>query len=564
MLDKAQALNSKIPLLFLLLLLHWELPVVYAQADSSKSAICFEDLTMHSGLAFRHQDGGSGQRFLPEYMGAGICTFDADNDGRLDIYFLNGALLPIDDRSPQFSNSFFRNLGEFRFQEFTAQTGLQDFSYSLGVTAADFNNDGFQDLYVNNFGKNRLFVNNGDGTFSDVTDTSGVGDGNKFGAGVTFLDIDGDGNLDLFVANYVDFDYARHFQILPRAFPYSPGPKDYAPTADTLFRNNGDGTFRDVTHESGISQVAGPSMGVVAADFDADQDIDIFVACDGAPNLLYVNDGFGLFAEEALLAGVALDSRGVANGSMGAEAADLFNRGLLDLLVTDYSDQQPELFKNLEPGGIFEESSRLTQIGSEVHPHVNWGLGLSDFDCDGDKDVFICNGHLLENAKELEPQTDYGVHNTVMENISNRTFRSVTQTAGAALNQARSSRGAAFDDLDADGQIDVIVHNCDAEAQVLRNCQTTDNAWIILELKGTLCNRDAIGAKVWLSVGAKNYFEERLNGRGYQSHYGSAIHVGLGKADKIDHIKIQWPSGGVTHTVLENVPVNQRLTVIQR
>lgn len=529
-----------------------------------KSAICFEDATKLSGLDFRHQDGGTGQRFLPEYMGAGVCTFDADNDGRPDAYFLNGAILPIADRGPQFSNGFFRNLGEFRFENFTTQSRLTELSYSLGVTAADFNNDGFQDLYINNFGKNCLFVNNGDGTFTDVTDASGVGDGNKFGAGVTFLDIDGDGNLDLFVANYVDFDYERHFQILPRAFPYSPGPKDYAPTADTLFRNNGDGTFRDISRESGISEVAGPSMGVVAADFDADNDIDIFVACDGAPNLLYINDGTGVFTEEALLAGVALDSRGTANGSMGAEAGDLFNNGLLDLLVTDYSDQQPELFKNLEPGGIFEESSRLTQVGTEVHPHVNWGLGLCDFDNDGDKDVFMCNGHLLENAKELEPQTDYGVPNTIMENISNRTFRSVTQSAGVAMNQARSSRGAAFDDLDGDGQIDVIVHNCDAEAQILRNCQTTDNAWIILELKGTSCNRDAIGAKVWLRVGSKTYFEERLNGRGYQSHYASELHVGLGKTDKIDHIKIQWPSGEVTHTVLENVPVNQRLIVIQR
>jgi enediyne biosynthesis protein E4 len=556
-------LTLKTTLLHLLIWLQCGLLAAYAQGDTTASAIRFEDVTEPAGLHFRHQDGSYGQLFLPEHMGAGICTFDADNDGRLDVYFLNGSALQGGEIEPPPSNAFFRNLGEFRFREFTEPAGLHEYSYSLGVTAADFNNDGFQDLYISNFGKNTMLMNNGDGTFTDVTKASGVGDGSKFGAGVTFLDIDGDGNLDLFVANYVDFDYERHFRIAPTAFPYSPGPKDYAPTPDTLFYNNGDGTFRDISVESGIGQVAGPSMGIVAGDFDADNDIDIMVACDGAPNLLYLNNGQGEFAEEAVLAGVALDSRGIANGSMGAEAADLFNNGLLDILITDYSDQQPELYRNLPPGGIFEESSRLTQVGTEVYPHVNWGLGLIDFDCDGDKDVFICNGHLLENAKDLEPNTDYGVHNTVMENLANRTFRSVTKLAGPALMQARSSRGAAFDDLDADGNIDVVIHNCDAEAQVLRNTQTTDNSWIILDLKGTTTNRDAIGAKVWVSSGARKQFSERLNGRGYQSHYGSGLHFGLGRATSIERIEVTWPGGEVERTILENVPVNQRLTIIQ-
>jgi hypothetical protein len=533
-----------------------------AMEHNVSSTIHFTDLTEQSRLVFRHQDGGVGNRFLPEHMGAGLCSFDADNDGLIDVYLLNGAELPGAKITPRPTNEFFRNVGGFQFRNSTLASGLQDFSYSLGVTAADFDEDGFQDLYVSNFGKNRLFKNNGDGTFVDVTQFAGVADGDKFGAGVTFLDVDGDGFLDLFVGNYVNFSFERHQKLAPTAHPYSPGPKDFAPTPDALFKNNGDGTFSDISKQSGLTSVAGPSMGVVAIDFDFDQDTDIFVACDGAPNLLYVNNGQGVFAEEALLAGLAFDSRGIANGSMGVDSADLNGDGFPDLLVTDYSEQQPEYFRNLPPGGVFEECSRLTQIGTEVYPHVNWGVGTFDFDLDGDIDVFICNGHLLENAKEIEPQTDYGVPNTVMENLNNSTFRSATANSGEALRQARISRGAVFDDFDNDGQIDVVVLNCDAEAQVLRNSIPKNHSWLMLELIGRRANRDAIGAKVWVHANGKKFFMERVNGRGYQSHYSKRLHFGIGSVNKVDRIEILWPGREKNRTVIENVPANQILTIL--
>jgi len=538
-------------------------PVTFGQSPSKVGTIGFVDVTESSGLTYRHRDGGTGQRFLPEHMGAGLASFDADGDGLLDIYFLNGASLPDLKPSLVMSNRFFRNRNGREFDDCTVASGLTELSYSLGVTVGDYDNDGFQDVYVSNFGPNRLFRNNGDGTFTDNTEVCGVEDGDKFGAGATFLDIDGDNDLEIFVGNYVNFDFTRHHLLAPKAFPYSPGPRDYPALADTLFLNNGDGTFRDISHDSGIDIVAGPSMGVVSADFDGDDDVDIFVACDGEANLLYVNDGTGKFSEEGILTGVALDSRGVANGSMGVDVADLNGDELLDLLVTNYSDQLPELFLNQSPGGVFEENSRSMQIGLEVLPHVKWGVGLVDLDCDGDKDAFICNGHLLENAKDIESRTDYGVRNTIMENLANKSFRSASTSAGPALLQARSSRGAAFDDLDLDGLVDVVILNSDSFTQVLKNTTICDNNWLMVELVGISVNRDAIGAKVWLHTGSQVQFTEKVNGRGYQSHYGSTLHFGLGKFTLVDRMEIQWP-GHVQKQILNNVSVNQRLKIVQR
>jgi enediyne biosynthesis protein E4 len=534
----------------------------YGQSTTENGSIRFVDVSESSGLNFRHQDGGTGERYLPEHMGAGIASFDADADGLLDIYFLNGARLPDLKPSVELTDRFFRNRDGKAFDDFTVAAGLTELSYSLGVTVGDYDNDGFQDLYVSNFGKNRMFRNNGDGTFTDSTDACGVGDGNKFSAGATFLDADCDGDLEIFVGNYVSFDFDRHRALAPTAFPYSPGPRDFPAVPDSLFLNNGDGTFRDVSHDAGIDAIAGPSMGVVSADFDGDGDIDIFVACDGEANLLYVNDGSGHFTEEGILTGVGLDSRGVANGSMGVDVADVNGDALLDLLVTNYSDQLPELFFNQQPGGVFEESSRATQIGSEVLPHVNWGLGLVDLDCDGDKDAFICNGHLLENAKEIEPQTDFGVRNTIMENLASRSFRSASEAAGPALLQARSSRGAAFDDLNLDGRIDAVILNSDSFAQTLYNTTANQNHWMMIDLVGTSVNRDAIGAKVWLYTGNKVQFTEKVNGRGYQSHCGATLHFGLGKSARVDRVEIQWP-GIAQKQVLNNLDVNQRLKIVQ-
>lgn len=530
------------------------------QAQPPASSIRFEDRTQEFQLAFEHHNGSSGRRYLMEAMGAGVACFDADNDGWLDIYLLNGAALPGTQYTSPPTNALFRNLRGKKFAEVTRVARCQDFAFGLGVVAADYDNDGFVDLYITNFGPNRLLHNNGDGTFADVTDSASVADGSKFSAGATFVDIDQDGNLDLFSANYVEFSYAQHDKLAPAAYPYAPGPHDFPPAADTLYLNQGDGTFADISTGSGVASIAGPSMGVIAGDFDGDGDSDIFVACDGAPNLYFVNDGQGKFTEQALFFGLAYDLRGNANGNMGVEAADLDGDELEDLFVTNYADQLPTLFKNTGLG-VFQDVTRISQISSEVFPHVTWGAGLVDFDSDGDRDVFICSGHLLENAKQLSPETDYGVPNTVMENLGGNTYRSVTAAVGSALTQALSSRGAVFDDLDNDGDIDCVVLNCAASAQLLINTTKSLNHWIEIELRGRHCNRDAIGSQVRIRSGKTTQVAEVHNGRGYQSQYGQRLHFGLGQAASIDWLEIVWAGGDIQ--VLERVTADRILTIVQ-
>ncbi|MFN7841782.1 MAG: CRTAC1 family protein [Pirellula sp.] len=545
-----------------------------ARCQVIESKIRFADITDSSGLLFKHQDGSDGNRYLIELMGAGICSFDADGDGLVDVFMLNGyELTHGGQRNPEDKSSctLFKNRGSLAFLDCTQQSGVFVNGYALGATAGDFNHDGFNDLYISNYGANVLLVNNGDGTFVDVSEEAGVQGQGEFGAGVTFLDANNDGNLDLFVGNYVEFDFDRHFELAPKAFPYSPGPKDYPPCKDRLFISNGDGTFQDVSKESGIADSAGPSMGVVAADFDDDGDIDVFVACDGAANLLYQNDGTGRFTEEALFVGVAFDMRGNANGGMGVDAADINGDGLIDLFVTDYSDQFPELFINGKPAGVFEDVARRLQVGLEVYQHVNWGIGLMDFDLDGDFDAFVCNGHLLENAKEIEPNTSYGVANVVLENLDGRLFRSVSDQAGEALDLAESSRGAAFDDLDNDGDIDAVILNCDSMNQVLENRQTSSNDWIGIRLVGTKSNRSAVGAKVVIRTGGNEKTLWKLNGRGYQSFYGERLHIGLGTTARtdasqtvgqIDEVIVYWP-GNKEPTVVKDLSINQYHDIIE-
>ncbi len=529
-------------------------------ADEPASTIRFVDVTESSKIHFQYENGSSNQYYLVETVGAGLCLFDADNDGLLDVYLVNGAALPGRTISPAPTDRLFLNRGSIQFRDVTVQSGLAESNYGLGVTSADYDNDGFSDLYISNFGAKMLMHNNGDGTFTNVTLEAGVADGEKFGAGVTFLDVENDGDLDLFVGNYVVFDFERHRQLAPKSHPYPPGPKDFPAAKDSLFLNNSDGSFTDVSQASGIQNALGPSMGVVAADFDQDGDVDIFVGCDGAPNLYYQNDGRGNFSEEALLVGVAYDARGGANGSMGADVGDVDGDGRLDIVVSNYMDQLMELFRN-SPFGFDDVSSKM-KIGKFVKPHVNWGVSLVDLDLDCDLDAFICNGHFLKHAKSIEPNTDYAVENCVMENSNNQFFRNANQEAGIALNHVASSRGCAFDDLDNDGDIDGLVLNCDTLSQVLENRRENQNRWIKLRLVGRDCNRSAVGAKVKIEVQGKTQYIEQINGRGYQSYYGSVVTFGLGTNDKIDRLEILWP-GDPKPTRLLDVGVDQEFVVVQ-
>lgn len=523
--------------------------------------IRLDDATATFGDSFMHQDGNDGQSYLYQLMSAGLATFDYDNDGYTDAYFLNGGhstSQPIHMGNALLQLRYTGSNTQFR--DVSRAAGLDYRGVGLGVAVTDFNNDGFEDVYVSNFGNNLLFQNNGDGTFSDVTDVAQVADGQKFGAGPVFADFDSDGDADLFCGNYVNFSLELFERKQPTAFPFPPGPKDFPPTPDSYFVNNGDGTFDDQSIPSGIASVSGPSMGAVAVDADSDGDLDIFVCCDGAPNHLFVNDGVGNFEEQGVIAGVAYDSIGVANGSMGADAGDLNADGIEDLFVTDFADQHPMLFMS-QGAGFFDDEARRRGAGGNLFPHVNWGAGLIDLDNDTDLDLFIANGHFLKNTSRTHPQTSYAVPNSVLENSGHGRFEQVDGAAAQATLAPQSSRGVAIEDFNQDGLLDILILNNAAESQILLNQTNSGHNWLEVSLVGTSSNRSAIGARVTIRLDGVETSGRVHSGRGYQSHFGTRLHFGLANHDSVPTLEVLWPDGQIQ--TLNAVQPNQRLTIVQ-
>ncbi|MDP6634164.1 MAG: CRTAC1 family protein [Phycisphaerae bacterium] len=528
-----------------------------AQVDSP---IKLTDVTSKTGIAFRHTDGGSGKRYVVETVSAGVATFDYDGDGDMDIYFLNGAPLKGTKADSPPTNALYRNDGNFKFTDVTVKAGVGDRGYGLGLCAGDYDNDGDQDLYLNNFGANVLYNNNGDGTFTDVTKKAGVANGDKVGAGACFLDIDADGDLDLYVANYLKFSYADHTVTRIRGVPVYRGPTAFKPEPDTLYRNNGDGTFTDVSKPSGIAKHASWGMGVVCADYDNDGDTDVFVANDVSLNYLFQNDGKGKFEEVGLIAGVAVDSTGEEQGSMGVDCGDYNNDGRLDFHQTSYEKQLAVLFRNLGAGS-FEDSTLVSRAGLGTLAKVTWGDGFVDFDNDGDRDIFIACGHLQDNVEKYDDTMEYHAKNVLLMNASKGLFANVSAKSGNGMAVKLSSRGAAFSDLDNDGDIDAVILNSRREPTILRNDSPAKNHWLQIRLKGVKTNRDGVGARVKVVSGKLTQIDEVHSGRGYQSHYGMRMHFGLGKLDKIDRVEVRWIGGGAD--VLKNVRVDQVLKIAE-
>ena len=517
------------------------------------------DTTRNTGIRFVHYDGSSGQKYIVETVTAGLALFDYDGDGDEDIYFLNGAPLRGSPPGPAPTNALYRNEGGWKFTDVTVAAGVGDTGFGLGVAAADYDNDGDVDLYVNNYGPNVLYRNNGDGTFSNATEIAGVGWGGQVGAGACFLDIDRDGDLDLYVANYVNFTYENHHIVWEKGFPAYISPRGYQPEPDVLYRNNGDGTFSDASRESGIGLHAGTGMGMVCGDFDNDGDTDIFVLNDVAANFFFVNDGTGKFEETGLAAGTAYNGNGDETGSMGVDCGDYDNDGWLDLMMTCYQNELPVLYRNLG-NGTFEDVTVAANAGDGAYPYVNWGVGLVDFDNDGDKDIFLANGHLQDNIDAYDDSTSYEARNILLMNQGDGRFVNVSDLCGDGLLPKRSARGAVFDDLDADGTVDAVILNSRREPTVLKN-ESPAGHWIRLWLRGTRTNRDAVGTQVRITAGGRTWLDEVHSGRSYQSHYGLRLHVGLGPCDRVDRLEIRWLGGVVT--VLEDVPADRVLTVVQ-
>ena len=529
--------------------------------------IQLQDVTGQTGIAFTHTDGGSGKFYIMEAMSCGLALVDYDGDGLIDVYFPNGAPLPGTRVEKTPHHALYRNLGGWKFRDVTAEAGVACTAFGLGVTVGDYDNDGHPDIYLSNFGPNVLYRNNGDGTFTDVTDRAGVARGNRVGAGVCLLDCDNDGLLDLFVSNYVQFSYQTHRPSVLGGVPFYPGPLDHPPETNNLFRNNGDGTFTDVGTASGVARHAGTGMGTSACDYDNDGDTDVFVANDMTPNFLFRNDGQGGFEEVAIPSGVAYNGQGMPQASMGADFGDYDRDGWLDLYVTSYQNELATLLRNLGQG-LFLDVTQMTGAGDGTLPYVTWGCAWVDLDNDGDRDLFVACGHTEPNVRQRDKNASYPARNLVLRNLLSETgkatFANVTPQCGDGLRAEHVGRGAAFDDLDNDGDVDVVILNLGQRPTVLRNMLNESGSphhWLQVRLQGVKTNRDGVGARVCVVAGDLVQVDEVHSGRGYQSHWGSRLHFGLGNHQRVDRIEVRWIGGGVD--VLENVAPDKLLTITE-
>ena len=539
----------------ILFILHAVLKPSFAQPVPSRNHdVRFTDVTAELGIEFRHVNGESGKKHFIEPIGSGVALFDFDNDGDLDLYFVNGSDLPgISSSIPQ-TNRLYRN-DDGAFTDITDKASVGNTGYGLGCCVGDYNNDGFTDLYVTNYGPNVLYRNNGDGTFTDITGTADV-DGDQFSSGCAFVDVDADGYLDLYVVNYVQFDPDTNPECTRQGIPTYCTPEALPGVADVFYRNNGDGTFTDVSEKSGVGATDGKGLGVVCGDIDNDGDVDIFVANDTTPNFLYRNERNGAeMMEDALFAGVALSEEGRAYSGMGANLGDFDNDGYLDIVITNFQDQTNSLYHNAQ-GEFFTEMSFAKGIGEKSLPYLAWGVDFSDFNNDGWLDLFVANGHLDDNIAEIDPIGTYAQPNQLF--LSDRGVN-FTENPDAAIAQQKVSRGTAFGDIDNDGDIDIVISNLKDTPTVLRNDGGNASQWLGIKLIGTHCNRDAIGARVTVVSEGLTQIREVKSGSGYLSQNDLRLHFGLGAATSVDTLTARWLCGKVQ--TLQNVETNQILVI---
>lgn len=540
-------------------LLFFSLSVVlkpsFAQTVSPRNQdIRFTDVTTELGIEFQHVNGERGSKYFIEPIGSGVALFDPDNDGDLDLYFVNGGDLPgaISEIPP--TNRLYRN-DDGTFTDITDKASVGDTRYGLGCCVGDYNNDGFTDLYVTNYGPNVLYRNNGDGTFTDVADPAGV-DGDQFSSGCAFVDVDADGYLDLYVVNYVQFDPDTNPECARQGIRTYCTPEALPSAADVFYRNNGDGTFTDVSEEAGVGTANGKGLGVVCGDIDNDGDVDIFVANDTTPNFLYRNERKGVkMTEDALFAGVALSEEGRAYSGMGANLGDFDNDGYFDIVITNFQDQTNSLYHNAQ-GGFFTEMSFAKGIGERSLPYLAWGVDFIDVNNDGWLDLFIANGHLDDNIAEIDPIGTYAQPNQLF--LSHQGIR-FSENPDAAIAQQKVSRGTAFGDMDNDGDVDIVISNLKDAPTLLRNDGGNAAQWLTVKLIGTHCNRDAIGARVTVVSGGLTQMREVKSGSGYLSQNDLRLHFGLADATRVDTLTVRWICGSVQ--TLQNVETNQVLII---
>jgi len=511
----------------------------------------FVDITDNAGVHFVHSFGDDELSNIVESSGAGCVFFDFDDDGDLDIYLVNGRYLETVSSvrgrhlAGKLKNALYRNNGDGTFTDITDAAGVGDKGFGMAAVAADYDNDGDRDLFVTNYDRDTLYRNDGDGTFTDVTEKAGVGS-QLWSVGASFFDADGDGLLDLYVGGYLVFDPEYRNYFAAEAFP---GPLAYRGQKDILYHNNGDGTFTDVAKEAGVGTTNGRAMGVSAGDVDDDGDSDVFVANDGMENFLYRNRGDGTFENIALRTGTAFGQNGEATSAMGPEFGDFDSDGLLDLLVPDM--RYGCLYRNTGDG-FYEEKSAEAGLAAVLGQYTSWSGNLFDFDNDGRLDIFIVNG----DAHHLEPEEDI-----VFRGVGGGRFADVSSSSGAALEVKGMGRGSAVGDIDNDGDLDLLVLNLNGPARLLRNDGGNRGNWIMVRTVGTTSNRDGIGARIRVTTGGLTQLRDIRSSSGYLSQSDPRAHFGLGSARTVDKVEVRWPSGRVS--TIENTKVNQILTVTE-
>jgi hypothetical protein len=518
----------------------------------------FVDVAREAGITFRHVNGASADKHLVETMGAGGLFFDYDSDGWIDVFLVDSGSLADPAVATRARHRLYRNLGTGRFADVSDRSGIRHSAYGMGACAADYDGDGDPDIYITNDGPNALYQNRGDGRFVDVTAAAGVGDA-RWSASCAFADLDRDGDLDLWVTNYVAADRRRSpfCGDARRGVRFYCHPLNYDPLPNTLYRNDG-GTFTDVSVESGIGALRSNGLGVVIADENDDGWPDVFVANDSLPNFLFRNAGKMRFREEALTAGVAVAADGQPRAGMGIDAGDYDRDGRLDLVITNLDFQMHSLYRGLA-GGTFAWSTIESGIGYATLPFVGFGVAFLDYDNDGQLDVAIANGHILENAPQFRAGATYRQRKLLFRNTTGRRFTEVGRTAGAPFTAARVGRGLATGDVDNDGDLDLLVTNNGGEAELLRNDAPGGTHSLLLRLRGAGRNREAIGARVLVTTGTRTIRRDVTAGSSYLSQNDLRVHVGLGEAAQADRIEIRWPSGK-TETI-PPVPAGQQLTI---
>ena len=519
---------------------------LWADPAKQSPSELFTDVSRQAGITWRHFNGQSQDRFLIEASCGGVAFLDFDNDGWLDIYFVNGGETPRGKSQQPIRNALYRNLGNGRFEDVAESAGVARVPfYGMGVASADVDNDGFQDLYVTGFPSSALFHNEGDGTFSEATRRAGVGNAGEWAASAVWFDYDRDGQLDLFVCNYAELSFAQ-----PRPCNFAGKPeycsqRAYAPRRPKLYRNNGAGAFIDVSQTSGVAQHLGRAFGAVSVDIDDDGWDDLFVAGDASPDLLLMNRRNGSFEDRGFDAEIAYSVNGEARAGMGVDAADLNGDGRPDFFVTNFHDEYHALYLST-PELLYREWTRPSGLAGLTRPFVGWGTRFIDYDNDSDPDLVIVNGHVSQTIELSRGDIRYRQLPLLLANVGDMKFRNMASRAGPVFQARHSARGMAVGDYDNDGDLDVVFVRLNERPVLLRNNTGQEGAWIGYELQGNLSNRDAIGSKLSLRSGDRRFTKWVTGGSSFLASHDKRVVFGLGKRPKEEcHLEIRWPSGTI-------------------